>query len=64
MIANRRKLEMAMASACMNPYDLCKAADVTYYTYQRITTGKHAKPATIGRIAKALNVPVEQILED
>ena len=64
MIANKRKLEIAMANACMNPYDLCKVAEICYQTYQRITSGKDAKPATVGKIAKALNVPVENLIED
>lgn len=64
MIANKRKLEIAMANACMNPYDLCKVAEIRYQTYQRITSGKDAKPATIGKIAKALNVSVENLIED
>lgn len=64
MKANKKKLELALAKACMNPYDLCKVVDIQYQTYQRITTGKNAKPATIGKIARALGVPVEQILED
>lgn len=53
-----------MANACMNPYDLCKVAEIRYQTYQRITSGKDAKPATVGKIAKALNVPVENLIED
>lgn len=64
MIANKRKLEIAMANACMNPYDLCKVAEIRYQTYQRITSGKDAKPATVGKIAKALNVPVENLIKD
>lgn len=64
MIANKRKLEIAMANACMNPYDLCKVAEIRYQTYQRITSGKDAKPATIGKIVKALNVSVENLIED
>jgi len=53
-----------MATACINPYDLCKAVEIQYATYQRITNGKNAKPATIGKIAQFLKVPVEQIIED
>ena len=64
MIANKRKLEIAMANACMNPYDLCKVAEIRYQTYQRITSGKDAKPATVGKIAKALNGPVENLIEN
>lgn len=64
MKVNRKKLELAMATACVNPYDLCKMASIQYQTYKRISTGREAKPATIGKIAKALNVTVEQILEE
>jgi putative transcriptional regulator len=64
MILNRKKLEVAMAGACVNAYDLCKKAGVTYYTYQRISTGKNAKPATIGKLAKALGVSVEALIEN
>ena len=64
MKANKKKLELALANACMNPYDLCKAVEIQYQTYLRITNGKNAKPATIGKIAKALNIPVEQLIED
>lgn len=63
MILNKKKLEVAMATACMNPYDLCEAAKVNYQTYQRVTSGKDAKTATIGKIAKALGVPVESLID-
>lgn len=64
MIINKRKLGLAMATACVNPYDLCKRANIQYQTYKRISAGKEAKPATIGKIAKALNVPVENLIEE
>lgn len=64
MVVSKKKLEVAMATACLNPFDLCKAAEIRYQTYQRITSGKDAKPATIGKIAKALKTPVEQLIED
>lgn len=64
MVMCKRKLEVAMAKAGMNPYDLCKAAEIQYQTYRRITTGKNAKPATIGKIAKALKTPVENLIAD
>lgn len=64
MKVNKKKLELAMATACVNPYDLCKMASIQYQTYKRISAGREAKPATVGKVAKALNVPVEQILEE
>jgi len=61
MKINKQKLRLAMATACMNPYDLCKAVNIQYQTYRRILAGNNCKPATVGKIAKALNVPVDQI---
>lgn len=62
MLVNKEKLQIAMATACMNPYDLCAAVGMQYQTYVRITNGKNAKPATIGKIAKALKVAVTDII--
>lgn len=64
MVLNKKKLEVAMATACMNPYDLCKVSEIRYQTYQRIVSGKDAKPATVGKIAKALNTLVENLLAE
>lgn len=47
----------------MNPYDLCKEVNIQYQTYRRISAGHNCKPATAGKIAKALNVPVEQLVD-
>lgn len=63
MIVNNSKLQIALASACMNPYDLCVKIDISYQTYRRISTGKRCKTATVGKIAKALNVQVQDIIE-
>ena len=63
MIVNNSKLQIALASACMNPYDLCAKIDISYKTYRRISTGKRCKTATVGKIAKALNVQVQDIIE-
>lgn len=63
MNLNKSKVELAMANACMNPYDLCKGAKITYQTYQRIVSKESTcKPATIGKIAKALKVRVEELI--
>ncbi len=62
MIINNSKLQIALATACMNPYDLCKAVNIQYQTYRRISAGNNCKPATVGKIARALNVPVENLI--
>lgn len=64
MKVNNSKLQIALANACMNPNDLCKAVDIQYQTYRRIVIGNNCKPATVGKIAKALNVSVTEIIEE
>lgn len=63
MKINNQKLQIALATACMNPYDLCKAVKIQYQTYRRISNGFDCKPATAGKIAKALDVPVEKLID-
>jgi hypothetical protein len=63
MTVNNFKLQIALAKACMNPYDLCKAVGFQYQTYRRISSGYSCKPATVGKIAKALDVPVENLID-
>lgn len=63
MNVSKQKLELAMANACMNPYELCKLVDMQYQTYRRVSNGGNCKPATVGKIAKALNIKVENLIE-
>ncbi len=64
MKANRKKLEKAMAQSCMNTKDLQKVADIPRPTLNNVISGRNVRPGTIGRVAKALGVSVETILED
>lgn len=60
----RKKLELAMARACMNSADLPAAAGLPRPTVQNAIVGKGIRPATLGKIARALGVdPVEIIQE-
>jgi len=63
MKANRNKLRLAMARACMNPQDLAKAAEMPQQTVNGVLRGRSVRPATLGRIAKVLNVDPVDILE-
>ncbi len=63
MKANREKLNLAMARACMNTQDLAKAAEMPPQTVNGVIRGRSIRPATIGRIAKALGVDVAEIME-
>ncbi|WP_242853761.1 helix-turn-helix domain-containing protein [Intestinimonas massiliensis (ex Afouda et al. 2020)] len=64
MKVNKKKLKLAMANVCMDSRDLAVAANLPRPTLNNAITGRNLRPATIGKIAKALNVPVEQILEE
>jgi len=61
--ANRKKLELAMARACMDSRDLSKKANIPRPTLNNAIVGKGVRPSTIGRIAKALCVDVTEIIE-
>lgn len=64
MKANRKKLELAMAKACMNTEDIQTVSQMPRPTINNAICGKSVRPATIGKIAKALNIDVTEILED
>lgn len=64
MKVNRKKLQLAMANACLNSEDLAVKAELPRPTLNNAITGRSVRPATVGKIARALGVPVEQIIED
>ena len=65
MKADRTKLELAMARACMTPESLTEAAEMPRPTVNNVISGRSVRPATLGRIAKALGVdPAELIQEE
>lgn len=62
--ADRKKIELAMAVACMNTEDLQKASGMPRATINNVISGRNVRPGTIGRVAKALAVCVTEIIED
>lgn len=64
MKASREKLHLAMARACMNTVDLSIKAEMPVQTINGVLRGRSVRPATIGRIAKALDVDVAELLEE
>ena len=64
MKTNKKKLELAMARACMNTEDLQKAAEMPRPSLNNVISGKSARPATIVRIARALGVDVTEIIDE
>ena len=63
MKVDRQQLMLAMARACMNSADLPKAAGLPRATVQNASVGKGIRPATLGKIAKALGVDPVEIME-
>lgn len=63
MKADRQKLEMAMARACMTPDELAKAAEMPRATLNNAIVGKGIRPKTLGRIAKALGCDPSELVE-
>ena len=63
MKANRTNFEIALAKSCLTPQDLAKAADMPRPTLNNVISGRNVRPATLGRVARALGVPIEQIME-
>lgn len=57
------KVQLRMAEKCMNPYDLCSLAGISYASYRRIMINGGCKLSTLGKIAKALDCGVTDIIE-
>ena len=64
MKVDRKKLELAMARACMNSADLPAAAGLPRPTVQNAIVGKGIRPGTLGRIARALGVDPAELLKE
>lgn len=64
MKVNRKNLELAMARACMNTEDLTIASELPRPTINNAITGRGLRPKTVGKLARALNVPVEELIEE
>lgn len=59
-----RKLQIAMAQALMTQTSLAKAAGMSQHTICcYINKKKKPTPIAIGKMANALHVPVEQIIQ-
>ena len=63
MKLNKRKTMIAQAKAQLSVSAICKAAGTAPQVYRR-AMNKGCRPETAGKIAAALNVPLEDILED
>lgn len=64
MKADRNKIYMAMARACLTSGELAKKAEMPSSSISNVIAGRSVRPATLGRVAKALGVSVSEILEE
>ena len=64
MKANRKKLQIAMAHACLILGDVEKVSGFRRRSLNNVITGRNVRPGTLGRVAKALGCKVTEILED
>lgn len=64
MKIDNQRLDMAMAKACVDVKTLSELSGVSKASLAAARNkSRNPKPATIGKIAKALNVPVGDIIE-
>lgn len=63
MVVNKQKLELAMARACMNREEIAQKAKMPTMTVKNVIDGRNVRPATLGKVAKALGVDPVEIIE-
>ena len=64
MRLDKQKLRIAMARACMDTEDVIRAAEMPRPTFNGAMQGRSIRPATLGRIARALGVDVTEIIKE
>lgn len=64
MTADRKKLELAMARVCLNPQGLADIAEMPAQTVNRVLLGRSVRPATLGKVARALGVDPADIIKE
>lgn len=62
MKVDKEKLYLAMAKACMNISDVAKKASMPIPTVKNVVIGRNVRPATLGKVCRALDVEVDEIL--
>lgn len=64
MKLDEQKILSYMAEKNWNNTMLSKESDISRQTISYILSGKTCSPITAGKIAKALEIPVKEIMED
>lgn len=60
--ADRQKMAIAMARACLTKNELQKIASVGMNQINAMIEGRNVRPCTFGKICKALGVDVVELL--
>lgn len=64
MKIDKMKIDIAMANKGYSAKELSEKCGVSQITIARLKSGvQKARPETIGKIAKTLNVPVESLID-
>lgn len=64
MKIDKEKLQLAMANKCLSTKDLATEAGIAEQNISAYMSGrKNPKPMTVGKIAKVLEVKVEDIVK-
>lgn len=64
MKANRAKLEIAMSRACLDPSDIYRECGIPRPTLNNVLSGRNVRPATLGKVARAVGVDVLEIIDE
>ena len=63
MKANKKALLLAMARACVGRKEISEKAGMPEMTVKNVLDGSSVKPATLGKVARALGVDPLEIME-
>lgn len=63
MRLNRTKIQLLMAKSCIVQGALADKAGISRQTLSAVMNGRSCRPELLGRIAKALEVEPEEIIE-
>lgn len=64
MMLDHKKLSLAMARSCLTTAELAAVAQMPRATLDNAIAGRSIRPATLGRIAKALGVDPAELLRE
>ena len=64
MKVNKKKMQIALARKCMSLSVAAKVADMPYQSVLNAQKGRGISPVTLGKIARALGVDPEEIVDN